>query len=673
MTLMLSTRRYALLLSCLVIAVVVTAAPAPGQAAGRVTMERLLNEMVDMERLATVPHSGFESDQQSSYDRASVAPDKEGWFANGDAAKFIRQEEKDGRTEHVMAEMDGPGAVVRLWSANPDGGGTIRVYIDDLDKPALECDFLALTSAQMAQFPAPFSGRRSMGANLYFPLPYQKRCKVTVEKPKLYYQVGYRTYPPGTEVEPFSMDALPKLRETMRRVAGILEWPGRRFTTQGAERRGKLALIRPGEEVMLHDLAGPAAIVRLDMKAHVPEEQLFAALREPVLTIRFDGEPCVWAPLGDFFGTTPGLNTYESLPVGVRRSGMCYSNWHMPFGERATIAVRNDSADTITLRLAVWVKPIEWNPETMLYFRAGWRNEWLPADPRFVDWRMLDATGPGRFAGVMLGVVNTHQGWWGEGDEKVWVDDDTFPSYFGTGSEDYFGYAWCNPGLFTHAYHNQSIVTGPGNFGYTAVARYHVLDDIPFDRSMRFDIEKWAGADREYCCTTYWYAAPGAEDFFAPVPVEERRVRPLAEPFHVAGALEGEKLKVARCTAGKTQVQGLAGEFSYGRHLWWTEGQEGGILEVIVPVEERGRYRVTLGLTKSWDYGIHQVMVNGEDVGEPLDLWAEQITPLKVELGAFEVEAGEHTIGLRCVGTNPNAKPVNYMAGIDYILLEPAK
>ena len=30
----------------------------------------------------------------------------------------------------------------------------------------------------------------------------------------------------------------------------------------------------------------------------------------------------------------------------------------------------------------------------------------------------------------------------GEGDEKVYVDGETFPSHFGTGTEDYYGYAW---------------------------------------------------------------------------------------------------------------------------------------------------------------------------------------------------------------------------------------
>jgi hypothetical protein len=631
-----------------------------------------------MQRLATIPEPYYDSDQQSSYDRASVAPDKEGWFANGDAGQFIRKEQYNGRDEWVMAEMDGPGVICRIWSANPDGGGNIRIYIDDMDKPAIEQDFLRLTSGEMPEFPAPFSHRLSMGANLYLPIPYQTHCKCTVDKPGLYYQIGYRTYRAGTQVEPFSMKALARVKGTMDEVGAVLADPSRRFTTEGADRTAKEWTIAPGDtESMDIKGLGAAAIVRMEMTVDVPADQLFPALRETLLTMRFDdeGKSSVWAPLGDFFGSTPGINPYASLPVGMSAKGLCYANWHMPFRKSVELAIKNESANPVKLRLALWTRAAAFVKGGTLYFHAKWRNEWLPREPQFLDWRMLDSTGPGRFVGVMLGVMNTQQGWWGEGDEKVWVDDDTFPSYIGTGSEDYFGYAWCNPTPFTHAYHNQSICTGPGNFGYTAVARYHILDDIPFRKSIKFDIEKWDAADREYCCTTYWYAAPGATDFFKPIPVDERRVRPLPEPFKVKGALEGEALEIARCTGGTTQLQDVGGDdFSGQRHLWWLNPKEGDVLELKVPVEKAGRYKVTLGLTKSWDYGIHQPMVNGQDVGGPLDLYTPPpFRPFTVQLGEFDLKAGDNLIGLRCVGTNPEAKPVNHMAGIDYVLTEPVK
>lgn len=640
-----------------------------------ITIESLLREMVDMQRLARMPEPYYDSDQQSSYDRASVSPDKEGWFANGDAGQFIREEERNGRKEWVMAEMQGPGVICRIWSANPDGGGTIRIYIDDMETPAIEQDFLKLTSAELPDFPAPFSGRRSLGANLYLPIPYQTRCKCTVDKPNLYYHIGYRTYRPETQVEPFSMERLAAVKATMDEVGAILANPARRFTTEGAERIAQRWTLAPGKSESLH-VSGPGAIVRIEMRCSVPTEKLVAALRESLLTIRFDKPqaPQVWAPLGDFFGSQPGINPHTSLPVGMRDDGVCYSNWYMPFKDRAEITVKNESRDTVTVEIALWTKQAAWDPKRSLHFHAKWRNEWLSREPQFLDWRMLECRGKGRFVGVMLGVMNTERGWWGEGDEKVWVDDDMFPSYFGTGSEDYFGYAWCNPTPFTHAYHNQSICTGPGNFGYTAVARYHILDDIPFTSSIKFDIEKWSGADREYCCTAYWYAAPGATDFFEPVPVNQRKVRPLPETLRVKGALEGENLEIARCTGGTTEVQDVGGEFSGGRHLWWLKPKEGDTLELKVMIEKAGRYKVTLGLTKSWDYGIHQPVINGADVGEPQDLYTPPpYRPFKVELGELELGAGENRIGLRCVGTNPEASPVNYMAGIDYVLLEPVK
>ena len=82
-------------------------------------------------------------------------------------------------------------------------------------------------------------------------------------------------------------------------------------------------------------------------------------------------------------------------------------------------------------------------------------------------------------------------GWWGEGDEKFFVDGERFPSTIGTGSEDYFGYAWCDPGLFEYAYHCQSMTEG--NRGHQSVLRWHITDNIPFQTSFEACIEKYYG------------------------------------------------------------------------------------------------------------------------------------------------------------------------------------
>src|SRR5678815_3493866 len=81
--------------------------------------------------------------------------------------------------------------------------------------------------------------------------------------------------------------------------------------------------------------------------------------------------------------------------------------------------------------------------------------------------------------------------WWGEGDEKIYVDGESFPSHFGTGTEDYYGYAWSSSERFEHAYHNQPRCDGPGNYGNTAVNRWHIMDRIPFTKDFKFDMELW--------------------------------------------------------------------------------------------------------------------------------------------------------------------------------------
>jgi hypothetical protein len=127
-----------------------------------VTVESLLEEMVDLERLA---HSAsYTARQLSSYDRASRAADADGWFANGDAGNYLRVD-KDG--EHVLAEAEGPGAIVRIWSANP--GGRLRIYLDG--EVALEADFAALTRGDLAGLPAPFRRRARARREPLLPVP----------------------------------------------------------------------------------------------------------------------------------------------------------------------------------------------------------------------------------------------------------------------------------------------------------------------------------------------------------------------------------------------------------------------------------------------------------------------------------------------------------------------
>ena len=83
------------------------------------------------------------------------------------------------------------------------------------------------------------------------------------------------------------------------------------------------------------------AIVRL--RARVDADDRDAALRGVVLRISFDGSqrPQVEAPVGDFFGSGPGVNPFSSSPMTVRPDGTMECRFVMPYARSCRIAFRN--------------------------------------------------------------------------------------------------------------------------------------------------------------------------------------------------------------------------------------------------------------------------------------------------------------------------------------------
>src|SRR3970282_1301762 len=71
-----------------------------------ISIDSLLNEMVDRDNLAQFPAQNYTCAQFSSYDRATVAPNQEGWSANWDRSMFIRTEQRGDKKEYVMMDID---------------------------------------------------------------------------------------------------------------------------------------------------------------------------------------------------------------------------------------------------------------------------------------------------------------------------------------------------------------------------------------------------------------------------------------------------------------------------------------------------------------------------------------------------------------------------------------
>ena len=647
----------------------VALAALPNASGAAITTASLLDQMTDLAGMAEFPQPAYTCKQFSSYDRKSKSPGTPDWFANADVGQYLRIEERNGRKEHVMMDTDGPGAIVRIWSANP--AGTLRLYIDGAEQPALEAAMSDLLGGKFPGLPRPIAGEYSKGWNLYFPIPYARHCKVTSDKGGFYYHVNYRTYAAGTPVESFRLEHIQALGT--QKLAARLDNPrGAEADLGGVTEDYDLEL--PAGQATRTEFTGSKAFTRSVLRVSAANRE--AALRGIILKITFDGEATVEAPLGDVFGSAPGINPFAALPLGMSQDGEMYCHWFMPFKESAVVELVNHSPEAARLTGELGIADYRWTGASM-HFHAKWRGVFdVPTRP-MVDWNYLTAKGQGVFAGVAFTIDNPVKDWWGEGDEKIYVDGEAFPSHFGTGTEDYYGYAWCWPAPFTHAYHSQPRCDGPGNYGRTSVNRFHILDRIPFTQDFKFDMELWhwnANATVNMGVTAYWYAQAGATDAFKPVRAEEAIVRPM--PVYVvprvAGALEGEGLKILR-VAGVAEPQEWQDE-SAGKHLWWHEGMKpGDTLALAFPAPKAGKYRVLGHFLRARDYGIHQLAVNGEKAGPPLDFYNAEVRPTKeIDLGVFELKAGDNEFSATVVGANEKAVKA-YMFGLDYLVLKPAE
>jgi hypothetical protein len=141
-------------------------------------------------------------------------------------------------------------------------------------------------------------------------------------------------------------------------------------------------------------------------------------------------------------------------------------------------------------------------PPNQLYFHAQYRQGTPPARGPYL---ILEAAGRGHLAGCVLSVKNNDGGWWGEGDEILYVDGKH--AIQGTGSEDYFCESYgLRPGCFP--YFGVPLLEGP----FTCAYRWHLPDPVPFRKSLRFLIEHGNGSPpfeshNDYYSVAYWYQA----------------------------------------------------------------------------------------------------------------------------------------------------------------------
>jgi len=518
-----------------------------------VSIESLLKDMVDRDVVARFPSTNFRLKQESSYNRASTTPqDSVGWFNNhdfnskDDDHNFIRTEEKNGQKEWVLMDHVGPGAIVRTWmpflSANkPDTDIEIKIYLDGNEEPALQGNMLGLLDGT-GLIPFPLAHQSLRSAVSFFPIPYAKSCKITTTQRPFFYQFTYREYDDYTLIKTFTKDDFDKTLPLTKEVGELLLAPK---NTMKGEDISFSAKLKSKKEKSIKLPEGNAAVRELSIKLDNYKNP--DVTRTVILKIEFDGEPTVWCPLGDFFGNGIGLHPFQGWYRTVSEDGTMICRWVMPYQKTGKISIVNIGGTTVNVDLKATVGEWNWDSESM-YFNAAWKGQYPVATRPFSDWNYITIKGRGVYVGDALTVMNPVERWWGEGDERIYVDGEDFPSIFGTGTEDYYAYSWGGKSneFYEHPFHAQprshifnklnkkpKDFKGKNTSGYSTETRTRALDVMPFSSSLKLDMEVWSWTDCEmgYGVGMYWYGDKQTTSNRVPDEKEALNVPPLPKNF----------------------------------------------------------------------------------------------------------------------------------------------
>ena len=285
----------------------------------------------------------------------------------------------------------------------------------------------------------------------------------------------------------------------------------------------------------LADIEGPGVIQHIWFTVK-PE-----TYRHIILRFFWDGEetPSVEVPLDDFFANAGHpiklINSavVNSLPVVVNPSGGFNCYWPMPFRRRCVITVENNWHQEIPGFFYQITYSLTEIPEHAAYFHAQWRLS--TTDRENPEHVILDGVkGRGHYVGTAMLWTQLSNGWWGEGEIKFFMDGDgTYPTICGTGTEDYFGGAWCFGDTYSTPFLGYPLARKePGTVPQHGLYRWHIMDPIRFRENIRVTIQALgactdASEVYEALCdniasVAYWYQAePHAA--FPKLPTPDRR------------------------------------------------------------------------------------------------------------------------------------------------------
>lgn len=301
-------------------------------------------------------------------------------------------------------------------------------------------------------------------------------------------------------------------------------------------------------------------------------------------------------------------------------------------------------------------------PANTPYFYARYHQEY-PTLEGGDDYLILETEGKGHYVGTVMAVRTRSPSWFGEGDEKIYIDGEKEASIWGTGTEDYFLSAWglkagLNTPYFGTVYFDQWGIVG----GHTSAYRWHLADPIVFSSKIRVTMEhygwispdenherrahSWNEREDDFSSVAFWYQT-GIPTGAVPVPPAAERMHPNLDKIFMAT----EAVATASFSHGNAAVQDNLDHYMNGQ-LTFNPTSDKARVTIPFAVDEKRPTRLLLAVTKAPDYGIWQAYLNGIKIGAPMDLYDNHVHEWEHHLLDFWPDPGNYMLEIRLTGKN---------------------
>ncbi len=433
---------------------------------------------------------------------------------------FIRRN-KDSSL--VIFDMKGPGVVNRIWTPTPTND-TLDFYVDDASRPVLSICYLDLFSGKIFPFISPLCGNQLGGYFCYYPILFQKSCRIVCRGKKLqFHQIGYRLFASGTSVIPFTKQPSAEIITALKTIQNL--WNKKNKTVADFLVSGDktyiidtLVSLQPGKSVTIANINTGGRFTGIELSPSVAFEGLY---KDVDIRLFWDDEkePAVDCPIADFFGFAFGKPSMQSLLLGTTK-GKLYCYFPMPFRKIGKIElIYRKRADTVLspvqIAASISYTAIPQNPQTEGKFYAHWQQTKPAAGEPFV---FLNTKGKGHYVGTALQAQGLKTGMtlFFEGDDSTVIDGAM--RLHGTGSEDHFNGGWyalkdrwdAAFSLPMHGALDYSLL-----FSRTGAYRFYSNDKLTFNKSFYHTIEHGPEGNQYpvvYTSVAFYYSDTNADN-----------------------------------------------------------------------------------------------------------------------------------------------------------------